>query len=499
MKRKPYPVSSITGGLVTNLDPILLTDTQSPNLSLVKFHKGILRKMWGFSSFASPAAERLMLFDIYRQYDGDVYTLCASVDHAYSCSSGSWSKISGTGPVFTGAESDIFYSTTFGNLWIVTNGKDVIQTYSGSAWANLGGTPPICRYFQPFYSRLVCGCTTESGTLYPHRVRWSIAGNPADWSAAGSGAIDILDTQDVITGMAVLGDRLFIFKTDTIWECYYVGGTDVFKVRMVTKSVGCVAGKTIVNIRQKLYFFSGDNIYAFDGSTCTPLASGIFDYLYVSESKVVDTANLSRAHSSYDSEAGEYITFLPTLDNSTPNLCLVLSVDGQSFSRRTKVCTAVGYFYDVAGLTIWSAATTHWHETAWDIAWRQNILASGMPTLLYGGITGVVEKMDKLTKSLEELIWESKDFIFSHHQRFVECRFLVKGDPFYVKYSVDEGQSWTTPKLMTPSTTSFTEISDHDLNFTSLRLRVNISTANDDFELKWVEPWYLPRVEPAFA
>ena len=492
-RRKPMPATDLTGGLNLGKDPIYLTDKESPNLLLVRFHKGLIKKMWGQGAFASLTTERVMDIYTYKQYDADEYLICCGVDHAYQYTAGAWAKISGAGPVFTGDASNIFFTTTFNNLFHVTNGKDLVQAWDGTTWTTPAANI-ITQFMVPFYSRLVTFNTTEGGAAYPSRLRWSIIG-ASTMTGTGSGAIDILDTQGAGTGLAVLGDRLFVFKEDSIWECYYVGGTDVFKVRKIIDKIGTFAGKTIVNTGGYLCFFGSDDIYVFDGSQAVPIGSNLYPYLFETSERIINSKMLNRAVAVYDYESKNYICALPTISSDDPYLLLYYDLNGKVFSRRYKSVTSLGFYTDRAGGTTWTAAVGAWTAAAWATPWRTGALPLGMPTLLFGGSTGTMEREDKITKSDELLTWESKDFIVAHNSRFVEVRYLAKGDPFEVSYSYDGGIVWTDPKTLTPLTDELAEVVD-ELNDETMKFRVRIRTLQQDFELAWIEPWYIPRARP---
>lgn len=496
MRRKPYPIVELTGGLNVSLEPIHIQDSESVNLSLVRYHKKTIKKDFAFSTHANLTSERVMGFHVYRQYDEDLYVICFGVDKAYQYTAGAWSAISGASPVFTGAEDDMFFSTTFDDLLIVTNGKDAIQKWNGTTWANLGGSPPsAARYMIPFYSRLILLYTTESATDYPHRIRWSIVGDPETWTGTGSGAIDVLETQDRITGVARLGDRVFVFKEDSIWELYYVGGTDVFKVRMISTDVGCRAGKTVVAVGTSLLFVGSNNVYSFDGATFSEIGSPIYPYMFETLDRTASLYRINRAHAIFDYEAGQYIVAVPTVDNATPNIILKYDLRGKFWTRRSKECTAMGYLLRGLGTSVaWSAATSAWNGGSWGVPWAADVL--GLPFIMYGGPTGVVQKDDKQTVSSETLIWETKDFVLARATRIVGMRYMVKGSgTFTASYSYDEGQTWTVPVNLTPtSSVYFTEVFD-PLNYTSLKIRVKIEAANT-FELQWVLPLYIERQRP---
>lgn len=495
-RAKPYPVAQLTKGLDVSLDAMFLTDVASPNLDLVRFHKGIVKKDLGFTSFDG-ISERCMLIDTYYQVDGDEYMLLASVDHCYKYdeSTSVWVKVStDPGPAFTGAEDDMFWSTTMNDIFIITNGKDTMQKWDSTTWANLGGwSSRVAKYLQPFYNHLVGGYTVESGTTCPRRLRWSVIGDPEDDTGSGSGFADLNDTVDFITALALLSDRLFVFKERSIWEVLHIGGTDVFKPRLVIDGIGTYAGQSVISLGSELIFFGTDGIYLFDGANVEPVGEPVFPILYETGEKIIDSTKLNRSPAVYIEETGDYVVVLPTSTSlGEPELVIKYNLLDKSFSKRTKATTCFG-LYSAQQYTTWAAATSAWNSGDWAIPWRQQQLPPGAPTTLYGQSDGTVELDNRVTKSTGLFTWESKDFMLGHASRWTEIRFRAKGDAFDVSYSTDQGRSWSSEVTLTPDSNDFTEVSLTDLNVTSQTLRIRARTYNEDIEIVWVEPWYIPR------
>ena len=136
MRRQPHPVIGLSGGLDVSADPVFLTDQKSPNLREVYYHKRMLKKEFGFHVFGSGRVlpERPMMFAPYRQLDGDLYLVTLTVDKAYEydATNDEWDFITDS-DVWTGDEDDRFDSCVMNDLFLVTNGKDAVQKWTGAA------------------------------------------------------------------------------------------------------------------------------------------------------------------------------------------------------------------------------------------------------------------------------------------------------------------------------------------------------------------------------
>jgi len=131
-----------------------------------------------------------------------------------------------------------------------------------------------------------------------------------------------------------------------------------------------------------------------------------------------------------------------------------------------------------------------WNEQNW--IWMEKALPAGAPSTLIGDSGGYVYEDDRLTKSEDYMCFETKDWMFQHNQRLTEFHIQAKGGPFNCYYSLDQGLTWSPVKTFAVST-DWTEYVWW-LNFTCQHIRLRIESYAEDFEIKWIEPWYIPRV-----
>ena len=493
MRRQPHPVVSPTGGLDVSLDPVFLTDQKSPNLREVYYHKGIVKKEFGFLTFSDTLADRPMAFANYKQLDGTEYLVCLTVDDAqeYDTTNDEWDLIANSDN-FTGDEDDRFDWTVMNDLLITTNGKDAIYKWDGTTWAVLGDLAAIqAKLVSQFYTYCILGHTIESGTTCPHRIRWSDTADPEDWTSGLFGFFDINDTQDQIVQLAMLGDRIFVFKEESIWEIYHVGGTDVFKYRNVIMGTGTRCPGSVVHIRGVLVFLGDDDFYSFDGSYVTPIGQDITALVTESQTKIVNTSKLNRAPGVYDVATHNYVVVLPT-ESDEPDLVLKWDVRNKVWTRRDKQNVPCLGLDRATDRTTWDSAVGTWDGGSWDIPWDRLSLPPGTPQVLYGLDTGVTHKDDRATKSTNRLVWESKDFLFGHASRITGVSIQAKGDPFDLGYSLDGGVTWSGDDTLTPDVTEFKELFQ-GYNLTTQKIRFRIRTSNETLEVKWIEPWHIQR------
>lgn len=498
MRRQPYPVAKITGGLDISLDPVFLVDKSSPNLYCARIQKGLIRKDLDFTNLGSvlPLDGCVMLIDSFTLYDGSRLHLFVTTDWVYQLSSGTYTKRNSTAQ-FTGDLDDRFTATsildpTGADMYVLTNGKDAIMKWDGSGDFEVfgGGTSYYAKAVGTFQNRIIQGNTTEGGVICPKRVRWSAVGAPEDYTNTGSGFVDLVDTPDNVVAFAALKGKFYVFKETSIWEMIYAGGPRYFDFTIRVANVGCIATNAISSTKERIVFIGGEDIYVFDGYNVTPIGEQIRLQLFGIETAIMNSTKANRCCSAYVQDLKEYWLAVP-VQGDIPNKLYKYSIDNKCWIPREKEVTAFGFYRAAAGneevtweddVGLWSADTEIWLSSG---------VATGAITTVIGMSDGYVKEDNRVTKSSDAFVFETKDWYFAHAERWIGFRVQAKGGPFYFSYSTDEGDSWSAPMLLAVST-DFTEY-EIPLNLTSQHIRCKLETSETDFDIKWIEPWYIPR------
>lgn len=447
---------------------------------------------------ASALDERPMYFDTFYKTDGSEYFICFTPRRMLQYISQVWIPVNGSN-IFSGDEDDQFSTSIFKDYFIITNGQDPIAKWEGTLITALGGLgAPVsltaAKVVISYNSRVIFGNTTEGGTACPLRVRWSATGQEEHWDPAtysDAGFIDLVDTPDWITGFATLVDRLFVFKERSIWEFLPTKDTSVFEARLVIDGVGTYAASTIVSLGDVLIFFGTDDVYLFDGSSLKSVGESVYPWLYTTGEKRVNLSRLNRVASVYIEELGDYVLCLPT-EGDDPDWFLKYNTNDEYWIQRDKGVTAFG-FWSQGDFTDWSSATGFWDDPLWAVDWKSMSLPPGAPITILGLPDGTIEKDDRLQTSSEQMIWETKDFLFGHSQRIVEVSVKCKGNgPFTIYYSTDKGLTWDAGQVFTPEVSEFKEVKRY-FNLDCDQIRFRLVTSATDFQIMWIEPWYIDR------
>lgn len=147
------------------------------------------------------------------------------------------------------------------------------SSYTPHAWQTTADPTqvkiPQCEHLAVHAGRMWAGQTTEnvSGvtTTFPNRLRYSITGTATNW--AENGYFDLLGGGNGITGMAVAGGSLIVFKPTATYLIY---GTDPsnFGVLQLSDKLGCQSHHAMATSDNGVYFYAlGRGLYFTDGNS----------------------------------------------------------------------------------------------------------------------------------------------------------------------------------------------------------------------------------------
>jgi hypothetical protein len=131
--------------------------------------------------------------------------------------------------------------------------------------ANITSAKYVCEYS----NFLFLGNVMIGGVYYPTRIYWFDLRTTASIDAANWIEVSRNDGQE-ITGLRAMGDRLVIYKTRSIYNCFYNGDADVpFTLPgggKTNSQVGCVAPFSIQDFDNGHIFYSHDGLYYNDSN-----------------------------------------------------------------------------------------------------------------------------------------------------------------------------------------------------------------------------------------
>jgi len=201
----------------------------------------------------------------------DTYQFKAYQNGAVSSLQGSLATTSASANPVTGTNlADITY----------INRADQVPVYmanSGSSFAALPNWDSNWRAesVRSYGDFLLALNSTENGTVYPTRVRYSnlaLANSvPDSWDATdttkSAGFNDLVQMQSGIVDGATLGTNFIIYSKDQVWLMEFVGGAFIHNFRKLFSECGVINQNCIQEVDGTHYVFDHDDIYIHDSHT----------------------------------------------------------------------------------------------------------------------------------------------------------------------------------------------------------------------------------------
>lgn len=145
------------------------------------------------------------------------------------------------------------------------------NTFNNNYAAPTGGNMPLARHVQDHMGHMWVADTSESGTRYRSRIRWSHALQPEDWADADYFDIEPDDESDQITALVPFQDHLLVFKRRSVWAIYGYD-KDTFTPQRLTQTGGVWSKEATAANTSVVYWYSPDgNMYAYNGKGIAPI------------------------------------------------------------------------------------------------------------------------------------------------------------------------------------------------------------------------------------
>ena len=272
-----------TGGLNLRADPFQLGSNESPDLLNVDIDprggfsmRGGMQKLntsaVGGIANGSFAPKRLWAWNaatpqlLLAANNGVYYsattafTSCAITTTApFGASFAEWT---------TGSSSFVYIATgTTPKKWNASTASSLTASGAGQ-WqedlsASTGTHMPVARFAASHVDRMWTAYTTEDGSDYPNRVRFSHPFFPESWRSADY--IDIVEGGSGITAIVPFNGNLLVFKKRGVFAILGYS-TDTFQVVTLSTEVGAVNPQAIAVSERAIYFFSWpDGLMMYDG------------------------------------------------------------------------------------------------------------------------------------------------------------------------------------------------------------------------------------------
>jgi hypothetical protein len=226
-------------------------------------------------------------------------------------------------------------TTKFFGKQYFTNGIDAMWRYPNASnkVEDLGGAAPKAFTISAYISRLFCGHTTESGTVFPDRVRWSAIEDDQDFTSGDSGYIDLDDTDGHVVKLLPLGGIMVAYKDTSLYNLHGTGSTDNPIVKqLISPGIGCAAMGTALSVVGKdglpSHIFLGQgrggyNVYMYTGNLLTPIGDDIKEELRDN----INPRQSQNAFAIVDQKRNQYMFFIAYKGETFPRRAWLYDID----------------------------------------------------------------------------------------------------------------------------------------------------------------------------
>lgn len=222
------------------------------------------------SNFPSPLETNVCL-GFFNVNSTNYFLVCTETTLYQSTDGFNWFSIPGFGGG-TGAYAVQYVNT----VYIAT--ADGVYKWDGTTLSLIPGSP-AGTFITVFKDRLFV-INSEGATTTPtsSRLYFSDALDPDTWT--GTNFVDVgSGDRDFLTCAYPIGDKLLVFKSNSIWSLYVQGSPISWILRINRKDEGCVARNSLVEIEGALYFLSAQKVYKTDGVNFVSISEPIRDHI----------------------------------------------------------------------------------------------------------------------------------------------------------------------------------------------------------------------------
>lgn len=350
---------------------------------------------------------------------------------AYERTAGAWTRL-GTA-VWTGGNADFFWTTNYRGtnpyetfLYVVNgvvadNIKYIPQ--GSSTWTNLrpqldsGATRFLetAKILVGFKDRLVAFNTIEeeSGVdrTYQNRVRWSQNGDPTAATTAwlddtpGRGGFVDAPTEESITTVEFIKDRLIVYFERSTWELVYTGDATLpFRWQQINNELGAESRFSIIGFDKGAVGVGNVGVHSCNGVNVVRIDEKIPDEIFRIHNGNDGPIRVYGIRDYYRELA--YWTFPDATPNPTfPTSILVWNYENNSWAFFKDSFTCFGYFQKDSDLTWAQLGEIYGTWAAWNDPWGGARAQSQFPDIVAGNQEGFVHVLDAEKSSNQESLY----------------------------------------------------------------------------------------------
>ena len=319
-------------------------------------------------------------------------------------------------------------STLLNNIPCFTNGLDIPRYWAGdvgTSSANLPGWPAgtICKSIAAFKFHLFALDIDGPSGHFESQILWSDAAPPGSvpstWIASASnqaGDTILADTPGPAMCAAALQDTLLVFKRSSTYAVNFVGGNEVFSIRLLDGVHGALTRHSAIDVGGKIFVVSDGDIFLTDGVNWQSISiERVRDRLF----SQLEQSSYENLYCVYNRATSEVWVCYPTTGNTFADEALIYNVATDSWGVRSLTngtCAEVGVINDTAQSEAWDVDSQFWDNDP--SAWNSANFSLATEQLVNGHNSAILTLEDANTSTILSASLQKNDLSMGDPERF---------------------------------------------------------------------------------
>ena len=288
-------------------------------------------------------------------------TIAGTQSKLYELSGTSWADVS-TG-TYTGSSENRWSFAQFGDVALASNDIVALQSSTSGTFATIAGSPKA-RMIVAAKDFVLAFDTNDAGfgdspdrwwcSAYQDASSWTI--NASVQATSGR----LIGSGGAITAAIRFGQQVIAFKRSDMFVGSYVGPPPVWQWDQVPGDVGCIGPEAVCDIGGRIVFVGDDDIWLYDGTRPTPIASALRQWFFNDSSATYRYRTIV----THDKQNSRVWFFYPSAASTTgqPDSAIVWHRRNGRWGRANRTIEAA-FQYVTPGLT-WDTLNTL--SSTWD-------------------------------------------------------------------------------------------------------------------------------------
>src|SRR6185312_891662 len=398
-------------------------------------------------------------------------------------------------PILSGSlDFQVEFLTFPANNWLIfTNGVDNLKYYIGGILQDVTGLPTntSCRAISVFHEMLFIGDTTENGTRFPQRIRRSDAGDPTNWDTGISGIDNLLDTEDFILSLNLLGPWIIIYRETTVMRGSFLGNPgQIMFYEYMLEGEGAISSGGIAETGGSHIVIGNQGIYQYVGGyDLTEIGNSIY-YKTLAITGDLNPTKKDCVFAFYVGELDEVWMFYPSTNSNVPDTMLRVVLENNAWFVRKFFNSMSGFGFYLSALSrTWSSLVGSWAAQTW--TWDSKVTLANAPiTLLCDSVNSQVYNYDYITQNDNgnAINWYFVTKDFGMRDFFIRLNAIIlngRGNNVLVEISLDQGNSYSIMGAVNFGT-SFSRQKLYKQTVSEF-IRFRFSGTDPAFAISWME------------